>query len=342
MRILEFDEKKGIMKIKVENEDDLWLLNYILEKGDKVIARTTRDISMGNEARRVPLVVELIVERTEFQAFTTRLRIHGIISDAPEKFNIKGFHHTINLDVGEEIIIIKGKWSSHVLEKIKKQEERRSKILIVLVDFDEVLIAIPMLQGIKILVERNLRGLSKDQDHIIEENAKEIAKEVEEFAKRFSIDAVVIAGPGPFKEIVAEKLKNLKIYLDSVSSATRAGLNEILKRDIITQVIRDYEIAEATKIFEKIMEILAKSGGNVAYGLEEVRIAAEYGAVEKLLIIEDLMASNDVNLKETVISTLEIVENKNGKILIIPKDSPIYHQVKNLSGIVALLRFPIK
>nr|MCG2909865.1 mRNA surveillance protein Pelota [Stygiolobus sp.] len=124
MKILEFDEKKGLMRLHVEDEDDLWVIHLILEKGDRVIAKTTRDVSLGKESRRIPMTVELQVDHTEFQEYTTRLRIHGIILDAPEKFGIKGAHHTINLDVGDDIIIIKDKWTEFALNKIKRQVEK--------------------------------------------------------------------------------------------------------------------------------------------------------------------------------------------------------------------------
>ncbi|MEM0174206.1 MAG: mRNA surveillance protein pelota [Sulfolobaceae archaeon] len=338
MQVLEFNEKKGILKIKVEDEDDLWILNYSLEKGDRVIARTTRDVSLGNEARRIPIIVELEVEKTEFQAFTSRLRIHGVILDAPERYGIKGSHHTINLDIGDEIVIIKGKWKSHILSKIFKKAEKRFKVLIAIVDFDEFLIAVPMLQGIKILEEKSLRSITKEED-VIEKNAEEIAKIIKDYSIRLEVDAVIIAGPGPFKEIVNKKLdlKNKKVYLDSVSSATRAGLNELLRRDIITQVVRDYELSEAQKIYEKFMEELAKGSKLVGYGIEEIKNAAIYNAVSSVLVLEDLLGEN----REIINNILDEIEKRNGRVYIIPRDSPIYYQVKSLGGIIALLRFPI-
>lgn len=153
MRILEFDEKRQAAKLHIESEDDLWILHLILEKGDKVVAKTTRDIGLGKESRRIPMTIVLKVDYTEFQEFTNRLRIHGIIEDAPERFGIRGAHHTINLDIGDEIIIIKQQWNKYALDKLKKQADKRSKIIIALVDFDEYLIAIPFEQGIKILSE---------------------------------------------------------------------------------------------------------------------------------------------------------------------------------------------
>ena len=113
-----------------------------------------------------------------------------------------------------------------------------------------------------------------------------------------------------------------------------------MKRDIIDQISRDYEISEETKIMEKIMENLAKNTGLVAYGKEEVKKSAEYGAVDKLLVIEDLLSSDEEERME-IEKIMEEVENKNGRVLIVPKDSPIYYEVRNLTGLIALLRFRI-
>ncbi|MFP3201980.1 MAG: mRNA surveillance protein pelota [Sulfolobus sp.] len=337
MKILEFDEKKGLMRLHVEDEDDLWVIHLILEKGDRVIAKTTRDVSLGKESRRIPMTVELQVDHTEFQEYTTRLRIHGIILDAPEKFGIKGAHHTINLDVGDDIIIIKDKWTEFALDKIKRQVEKVNKILIALVDFDEYLIAVPMEQGVRILAEKTLPSPNKEDENIIEENAEEVANEIKSFYQSLHAEVLILAGPGPFKELVAKKLGNMKIYIDSISSANRSGLHEILRRDIIDQVYRDYEIAKQVKVVEKIMENLAKNTGLIAYGLDEVKRGDEYGAVDTLLITEDLLSQN----REQIDQILEDVEKKRGKVLIVPKDSPVYYQVKSLTGIVALLRFKI-
>ncbi len=341
MKVLEFDEHHGIMKLHIDDEDDLWVLHLILKKGDRVIGKTSRDIGLGSKSRRIPMVVQLLVEKTEFQAYTSRLRIHGIIEEAPERYGIKGSHHTVNLDIGDEIVIIKEKWSKFELDKIKRQANKQGKILIVLVDFDEYLIAVPMEQGVKILEERELRLGSKDEN-LLEENAEEIAESVKSYLQNYNAEVIIVAGPGIFKELVVDKMKDLKqrIYVDSVSSATIAGLSELLHRDVITNVIRDYEIAEATKIWEKIMENLSKDTGYVVYGKEEVKQANLMGAIAYLLVVEDLLENEEDRIE--IEEIMEDIENKNGKVYIIPQDSPIYYQVKNLTGMVALLRFKIR
>ncbi|MEM3515295.1 MAG: mRNA surveillance protein pelota [Saccharolobus sp.] len=340
MRILEFDEKRQLMRIHVETEDDLWVLHLILEKGDTVIAKTTRDVGLGKESRRISMIITLKIDHTEFQEFTNRLRIHGIIEDAPERYGIKGAHHTINLDSGDEIVIIKQHWSKYAIDRLYKQANRRGNILIALVDFDEYLIAIPYQQGIKILSEKSLRSITEDEG-IIEQNAEEVAKEIDTYAQQYSPYAILIAGPGFFKEIVSKKISTkIKVYIDSVSSASRSGLNEILRRDIIDKIISDYEISKGVRYMERAMELLAKQHNLVTYGVEQVKIASQLGSVETVLVAEDLLIGNEEE-RLKIEQILEEIENKKGEVIIVPKESPIYYQLKSLTGILAILRFAI-
>ncbi|MEM0016166.1 MAG: mRNA surveillance protein pelota [Saccharolobus sp.] len=340
MRILEFDEKRQLMRIHVETEDDLWVLHLILEKGDTVIAKSTRDVGLGKESRRISMIITLKIDHTEFQEFTNRLRIHGIIEDAPERYGIKGAHHTINLDSGDEIVIIKQHWSKYAIDRLYKQANRRGNILLALVDFDEYLIAIPYQQGIKILSEKSLRSITEDEG-IIEQNAEEVAKEIDTYAQQYSPYAILIAGPGFFKEIVSKKISTkIRVYIDSVSSASRSGLNEILRRDIIDKIISDYEISKGVRYMERAMELLAKQHNLVTYGVEQVKIASQLGSVETVLVAEDLLIGNEEE-RLKIEQILEEIENKKGEVIIVPKESPIYYQLKSLTGILAILRFAI-
>ncbi|MEM0091308.1 MAG: mRNA surveillance protein pelota [Saccharolobus sp.] len=340
MRILEFDEKRQLMRIHVETEDDLWVLHLILEKGDTVIAKSTRDVGLGKESRRIAMIITLKIDHTEFQEFTNRLRIHGIIEDAPERYGIKGAHHTINLDSGDEIVIIKQHWSKYAIDRLYKQANRRGNILLALVDFDEYLIAIPYQQGIKILSEKSLRSITEDEG-IIEQNAEEVAKEIDTYAQQYSPYAILIAGPGFFKEIVSKKISTkIRVYIDSVSSASRSGLNEILRRDIIDKIISDYEISKGVRYMERAMELLAKQHNLVTYGVEQVKIASQLGSVETVLVAEDLLIGNEEE-RLKIEQILEEIENKKGEVIIVPKESPIYYQLKSLTGILAILRFAI-
>ena len=46
------DFKKGEAKVKIENLDDLWYLNQIIDSGDLVKGKTLRKIQIGQEGQR--------------------------------------------------------------------------------------------------------------------------------------------------------------------------------------------------------------------------------------------------------------------------------------------------
>jgi len=337
VRILEFDEKQDSLSLHIENEDDLWLLHITIRKGDEVIAKTLRDVSVGDNSRRVPMVIRLRVDHTEFQEFTTRLRIHGIVLDAPEKYSLKGSHHTINLDVGDDITIIR-KWEKFELDKIYRLAERKSKVLVAIVDIDEFLIAMPMSQGVKILAEKSI----DEPEESLRENAEQIAKEIDSFASSQSPDAILIAGPGFFKQEVAKLLsRKFKVYVDDTSSSGRTGLNEVFRRDMIDQLIRDYEISEGRRKMDKATELLSKGSKLITYGKDEVKRAVELGAVETVLVLSEIITGEREEGKEDYSQVVEEASKKGGKVIVIPKDSPVYYELKNLGGIVALLRFSV-
>ena len=52
MKLIHTDLKKGLVKIKVENLDDLWYLNQIIEKNDFIKGKTLRKIKIGKETQR--------------------------------------------------------------------------------------------------------------------------------------------------------------------------------------------------------------------------------------------------------------------------------------------------
>jgi len=76
LKIINKDLKKGFIELVVENEDDLWIIHTILERGDVVLAKTSREIKLGEKSTRVSMDIALRVEKIEYESFTDRVRIH--------------------------------------------------------------------------------------------------------------------------------------------------------------------------------------------------------------------------------------------------------------------------
>ncbi|MEM4672006.1 MAG: mRNA surveillance protein Pelota, partial [Desulfurococcaceae archaeon] len=139
MRILEEDYKRGWVKLQVETLDDLWVLYNVLRENDTVYAKTTREVKVGDGSpgSRVPMVLGLKVKNVEFQQFSSKLRVKGVVVEGPEEYGVKGKHHTFSVGVGDVITVVKERWDEHELEFIRKHAVRRGSVLILSIDFDE-------------------------------------------------------------------------------------------------------------------------------------------------------------------------------------------------------------
>ncbi len=344
VRIDVVDPKHGVLRVRIEHEDDLWLLSLLLSPGDRVRGVTTRDVSLGYEKRRVPMVLTVEVKKVEYQPFTARLRIHGVVLEGPDRFGVKGSHHTLNVGVGSEITVFKKRWNPQMLEEVLRFA-KPYRVILVAVDFDEYAVAILQSQGVKIVDERRVTLPFREEAF---ENAKEtlisrIAKNVVEVAEREGIDSVVVASPGSLKEEIAEKIREmnpkLRVYLDTVANGGYPGIQELLHRDVVRNIIRDNAVLEASKIVEKFDELLVKDPNRVAYGLKQIRIAASIGAIDTLLVTDELLLSSIEN--EVVREIIDEATKRNSRLVIVPVDTPVGQRIKYLGGAIAILRYSL-
>ncbi len=340
------DPRRGVLRVRIDSEDDLWLLSLLISKGDLVRALTTRDVSLGYEKRRIPMVLTLRVESVEFQPFTNRLRIHGIVVEGPDRFGVKGSHHTISVDVGHEVTVFKEVWSPRLLEELLKIV-RPVKLLLVALDFDEYAIALVQSQGVKILDEKRVSlPITGDAlDAVRSRFIEELASRILDIASRIDVDAIVVGSPSTMKNELAEKLKEknprLRIYIDTVANGGYAGIQELLRRNVVENILRDVSVMEAEKILQEFEMLLVKNPNRVAYGLDYVEKANQMNAIEKLLVLDEALSSFD-ETRRRVENLLREVAEKRGRIVIVPSDSPPGQRLKMLGGIVAILRFEVE
>ena len=148
MKIIHSDLKKGTVKIKIENLDDLWYLNQLIDKNDLIKGKTLRKIKFGEETQRKQKVAKksvfllIQVEKVEFSKTSNILRISGLVKEGPEEIPL-GSHHTFNIEEATIITIIKQKWLKFQVDKLKEaSESSQAKILICVHDREEVYFAL--------------------------------------------------------------------------------------------------------------------------------------------------------------------------------------------------------
>jgi len=129
------------------------------------------------------------------------------------------------------------------------------------------------------------------------------------------------------------RIKEKIIGVKDLSYTEHFGLVELVDKS--QDVFAQEGFVEEKKVMEKFFNALSAKGGNKAvYREEEVRKALEVGAVEVLLLSEDL---DDAKIEELE----KKAEMIGAEVKIISLETNEGQQLKFFGGVAAILRFNI-
>ena len=350
MKLLYSNLKKGEVKVLTQNLDDLWYLSTIVEPNDIVQGRTLRKIKAvssdekSKEATKKPVFIKLEVEKVEFSKYTNVLRVSGVIKEAPEEIPL-GEHHTFNVDDNTTITIIKEQWLKYQLDKLKEAcSEKKSSLLICVHDREEAYFALFKKYGYEILAHIEGEVQKKREENIKKENFYlAIINKMKEYVERHKIKQVIIASPAFWKEDLMKEVQDnelkQKIILATCSSATKNGIEEVIKRPEVREALKQERTAKEMNKVEELFTEIAKNNLAV-YGLKETENASSIGAVKELLITDSfIQKSRSENFYSQVERIMKTVDKTKGEIQIISSEHDGGQKLDGLGGIAAILRF---
>ncbi len=349
MKILLFDKKKGVMKLRANNLDDLWHLSKIIEPGDLVSGKTTRKIKLGEKEEKSRSVKKVFYatirsDKVDFEIDT--LRIGGKIAVEKEDLPL-GASHSLEVRAGTEIKIEK-KWREFQIKRLRDAEKETfsPRALVCVLDDEQANLAILTGVGIKQISEIPLRLAKK---RILEKGDKfeKIVSEILKLNEELKPDAIILASPlfwkDELRKIILEKNAGLskKIKLEDVSTGDKRGLTELINRGAVERIIQNSRLQLEFKLVEQLMIEISRQG-LVVYGLKEVSQAVEAGAVKVLLITDELIKrSREKEEYEEIEKLIDAVEASKGDVHIISSEHEAGSKLSGLGGIAALLRFKI-
>lgn len=352
MRIIFFDRQTGEIKLKIECQDDLWDLYNIVSKEDVVYARTTRELKSGSHSYRKAMTLGVKVLWTEFQPFTTRLRIHGIVIEHPKEYEVKG-HHTLNINIGSEFTLKKAKWTQKELERIFQSTRRgRIKVLLIGIDDDEIAGAILHDYGLEKIFEDliNLPGkrYAEDRKSALESKFTEIAKLIRGVYTEKKCDVIVLTGPSIWKELLRDFLdkafageKYPKIFMEDSSTGGIKGIQEALRRGVKIKILQEYNLVVEEQLFEEFLKYVAIDENRVCFGVYDTEKYAKIGAIEKLYVLDKLLKSEDEELRKRTEEIIREAEKHRAYVKIFSSISEAGGYLEQLGGVAAILRYPI-
>ena len=357
MQIIEEKPKEGKVKVKAETLDDLWHLYHIIDPGDIIYAKTLRKQAQRSDSLRaekvevIPVFLGVKAEKINFHRFANQVRVTGPIVYASREDVPLGKYHTIAIEEGTVVTIQKPRWKEHHIERLKEAVEasKRARVMIVVIDEGEADMALVREYGVEILnsIRYNLGGKRYNTDRESEEKRffHDVAKTMEEVMRREKVEKAIVAGPGFVKEdfyrFLKEKYPELakRIVIEDTSVTGRTGIYEVIKRGTVERIYHENRVAKEIQLVEKVLENIAKNNGLVAYGLKEVEEAVNYGAVETLLVLDELLKGEH---REKVEELMDAVRYSRGEVVIVSSEHEGGEKLKALGGLAALLRFRVR
>jgi len=350
--------KEGKIVLKIETLDDLWHLYNTVGPSDIVISRTSRRVRIGDEDSRKSdsvrkvMMLKLQVEDVSFHNFSNRVRIKGVILEGGGDLVNIGSYHTINIETGDTLTIIKDHWPKFVLDRLKEATKSQLRPMCLLVTIEdgiaELFLAadfgIQEAVRVRTSISRK-RGDQKSYDATMKDFFADTLLALQSQLEQHEFGLIVIAGPGfvkdHFRDFLAEaKIKNLPpVVVESTNSIGVPGAKEILYRGVISKAVAELKVETETRLVESLIEHISKDDGLGAYGNDEVSNAVQYGAVEELLITDKKLREGDEKTRRWMDSLIRNTETTRGSFHIVSTEHPAGDQLQRLGGIGAILRF---
>lgn len=339
MRILWKKLREGKIKVAADTLEDFWTLSNLVSPGDFVHATSFRrfvrkDKNRAERGEKKKIRVTLKIESVEFHKSANRLRLFGtIVSGSPEEFVSLGAHHTVNMEPGDSIIIEKA-WQKFQLNLLKEAEKKSPQLVLVCVEKGEATFGLVKDFGLEYqTLQATIPG--KDEPDQIEPALQKFYHEIIDVLSRYTFEKCVVCGPGFWKDSLFELLSNTdmksKIIMEHTSSSGENGIQEILKQGILHRLVEESKLQRETEQMEELLAEISKSG-KCAYGFDETNNASTLGAIETLLVTDEMLRSGRAN------HILSATEKNKGTITIVSSDE----RLDGLGGIAALLRYKIK
>jgi len=292
-----------------------------------------------------------------------------------------------------EPIKVKLYWCDQKFELEPLEDMMKEKEIYGLLVLDRSEANFAILRGKKIKIVQNMDSIvpgktraggqsaaryGRVREGMLNDFLKEIGENYRKIFLDEEIRGVIVGGPGPIKEkfvnegYLDEELKKKILGIKDTGYTGEAGLNELLNRS--EDLLEEAKISKEKQIVKRFFEELQSNSPKATYGIEEVKRAIEIGAVETVIISEDLeweeveymcncgfgekkfvkiSEKNNQKCKKCgntvkIVGEMDVVEafeelaKKTGaEIEIISRDSQEGEQFYLMGGIGALLRFPL-
>ena len=126
------------------------------------------------------------------------------------------------------------------------------------------------------------------------------------------------------------------------SSGFKHSLKEVLQDPSLQSRLADTKASEEVKALESFYKTLQNEPLKACYGEKHILLALESQAIESLLISDKLFRAQDVSQRKKFVRIVDEVKEFGGDVKIFSSMHVSGEQLEQLTGICAILRFPMQ
>ncbi|KAL2650908.1 hypothetical protein R1flu_019036 [Riccia fluitans] len=360
-------DQAGFVKLIPEEAEDLWHVYNLVAPKDLISAVTVRKVNRetstgGNEAERVRLKLEVQVETVEYDNVAAVLRVRGK-NMAENEYVRLGAYHTLEVDLQRPFTLTKSYWDAIAIDLLKEACDPAASAEVASVILQEGLANICLIgqsvtttkARIETSIPRKRGAAAAGYDKALNKFFENVLQGVIRHVDFSVVKCLIIASPGFTKdqfhdymmlEAARRDLRAIienktKIVLAHSSSGYKHSLKEVLAETAVMTQIKDTRAAKEVRAMERFYSMLSNDPNRAFYGPKHVEAAHDRIAIQTLLITDELFRCSDIPTRRKYVDLVESVKSMGGDVHIFSSMHPSGEQLGQLTGIAAILRFPL-
>jgi putative translation factor pelota len=357
----------GTIKLCPDTPEDLWHAYNLLQPPNDLFSCTTlrkvvQTSSTGSTtSQKLRIHLTLRVTKVDFDPDSLQVRISG--PNVKQSKHVKmGAHHTITLELGRNFTIEKECWDQIFLDRIEEACHPELAAEVAAIVMQPGLAHLCLVTGsitvtkarIDVSIPKKRTG-SNNHVKAMDRFYEAIYQAVLNHVDFDHVKCILCGSPGYVKDDFYKYLceqsvrrgdrklieNKQKFVLCKASSGHKHALEEVFSDESIMARMTETKIAKEIDALNRFMRMIDTDPDKAYYGYNHVQMANDELAIDTLLVTDDLFRSSDILTRKKYVKLVESVREHGGTVYVFSALHVTGVQLNQLSGVAAILRYPL-
>uniref|UniRef100_A0A914HRP5 Oxysterol-binding protein n=1 Tax=Globodera rostochiensis TaxID=31243 RepID=A0A914HRP5_GLORO len=315
-------DSSGFVRLICEEDEDMWHIY---------------NLAMS---QRVQITLTIEVETIDFDTSVCALHLKG--KNIKENQHVKlGAYHTLDLELNRTFTLEKPCWDAMDLHRLELCSDISNKADVAGIVMHEGLANVCLIGSsmtvvkskIDMQIARKRKGLTSQHDKSLVAFMNAICVA---FFRHVNIE--YIEREGLKQQFAPHKGKFVLVHS---SSGFKHALKEALSDNAVAQRLSDTKAQTEVKALNTFLELMCTDPQRAVYGYRHVVHAREQQSIDTLMVSDSLFRSKDIAQRRKYVNLVESIKYQGATVLIFSSMHVTGEQLTQLTGVAAILRFPI-